>query len=143
MTKAWINKGKTQWFFGRPGSGKTTAARNLWRSRSRKSVWLDGDEVRSTLNNDLGYDEADATENIRRIVMMCKLLNEQGFNVIVSVVAPKEHMRKFIRDNLEVVLCWMDTPWSIVYERRKDLYDTYNVLDFDEPQDYDMVIKGY
>ena len=57
------------WFTGLPGSGKTTIAKLLFeRLREFKicSVLLDGDDVRSGLNRDLGFSDDDRVENMRR-----------------------------------------------------------------------------
>ncbi|HEY4038982.1 MAG TPA: sulfate adenylyltransferase subunit CysN, partial [Burkholderiaceae bacterium] len=63
------HKGKVVWFTGLSASGKSTLANALemeLHSRGMRTYILDGDNVRQGLNKDLGFTDADRTENIRR-----------------------------------------------------------------------------
>ena len=69
-------KGIMIWFTGLSGSGKSTLAIALERELHQKGILcriLDGDNIRSGINNNLGFSEADRTENIRRIAEVAKL----------------------------------------------------------------------
>ena len=58
------------WFTGLSGSGKSTIAIALERELHKRGLLcriLDGDNIRSGINNNLGFSEADRVENIRRI----------------------------------------------------------------------------
>ena len=91
------------WFTGLSGSGKTTLARKLleWLQKHNKSVCLlDGDEIRKSINNDLGFANKDRDENIRRIREMAKLLSQYNI-VIVSCITPFEKQRKINREQIE------------------------------------------
>lgn len=139
-----MNRGTTFWFFGRAGAGKThNADLFYWGHNANHTVRLDGDLVRKGLTKDCGYDEEGVTENIRRIVAMCKILNDQGIDVVASFITPLEFLRQYIVEILpECVLNWVDTPFEICYERRSALYATGKVIDFQEPQFYHIKIRG-
>lgn len=59
---------------------------------------LDGDNIRIGLNNNLGFTEEDRVENIRRIAEVCKLMNDAGLIVLVSVISPFAKDRQNARD---------------------------------------------
>ena len=59
---------------------------------------LDGDNVRMGLNKNLGFDEEDRIENIRRVAEVCKLMNDAGLIVITSLVSPFEKDRQNARE---------------------------------------------
>ena len=85
-------KGHVFWMYGLSGSGKSTLADRLERSlveRNRFVKLLDGDNVRSALNGDLGFSDGDRKENIRRIAEVAKLFVDAGFIVITSFICPK------------------------------------------------------
>ena len=65
------HKAMVLWFTGLSASGKSTIANNVEKELNKKqynSYILDGDNVRSGLNKDLGFSPADRNENIRRII---------------------------------------------------------------------------
>ena len=84
------------WFYGLSGSGKTTLATALegrLTSMGFKTKILDGDNIRSGLNADLGFSDADRAENIRRIAHVARLFQEAGLIVICSFITPKRDLR--------------------------------------------------
>ena len=63
-------RGHVFWFYGLSGSGKSTLANALERRLAEQGYVtkiLDGDNIRSRLNSDLGFSDEDRQENIRRI----------------------------------------------------------------------------
>ncbi|HBO57722.1 MAG TPA: adenylyl-sulfate kinase, partial [Opitutae bacterium] len=63
-------RGRVFWLYGLSGSGKSTLANALERALSERGILtkiLDGDNIRSRLNSDLGFSDLDRKENIRRI----------------------------------------------------------------------------
>jgi len=91
------------WLFGLPSSGKTTLARALcdyWQSTGCQAVLLDGDELRSGLCADLGFNDDDRSENLRRATHLARLLSDQGHQVVCAFVTPKEHHRALVRQIL-------------------------------------------
>ena len=101
---------KTIWFTGLSGSGKSTLANALENRLAllgRHTMLLDGDNVRMGLNNNLGFNEHDRVENIRRIAEVAKLMNDAGLIVITAFISPyetdRENARRIIgEDFLEV-----------------------------------------
>ena len=117
------------WMTGLSGSGKSTIAIALERelhNTGRFCVVLDGDNVRSGINNNLGFSDADRTENIRRIAEVAKLFVQQGVIVVCSFVSPtiaiREQAKRIIGvdDFIEV---FVDTPLEVCEQRDvKGLY---------------------
>ena len=73
--------GGTVWFTGSPGAGKSTVAQalhDLLLERGLRSCSLDGDVLREGLNADLGFDESDRIENVRRLGEVAILLAVSG-----------------------------------------------------------------
>ena len=79
------------WFTGLSGAGKTTIA-NLVEVRLHAlgvhTAMLDGDNLRHGLNKDLGFTEADRTENVRRVAHVAALMADAGLVVLVSLISP-------------------------------------------------------
>ena len=89
-------KGVVLWLYGLSGSGKSTIANEVERvlhSDGRMTVILDGDNLRTGLNCNLGFSDEDRTENVRRVAETAKLLAGQGIIVFVSVITPLRRHR--------------------------------------------------
>ncbi len=94
-------KGLVLWMTGLSGSGKSTIAIGLERAlheRGFLSQTLDGDNVRTGLNSNLGFTDADRAENIRRIAEVSKLFLDCGIITINCFVSPTIEMRQKARD---------------------------------------------
>lgn len=94
-------KGVVLWMTGLSGSGKSTIAIGLERAlheRGHLTQTLDGDNVRTGLNSNLGFREADRAENIRRIAEVSKLFLDCGIITINCFVSPTIEMRQKARD---------------------------------------------
>ena len=61
-------------------------------------IILDGDNIRNTINKDLGFSEEARIENNRRIAHLAKLISDSGIFAIVSTVSPIHEIRKFSRE---------------------------------------------
>lgn len=93
--------GITIWFTGLSGSGKSTSAialEQLLASEGYVCRILDGDNIRTGLNSNLGFSEEDRNENIRRIAEVCKLFTDTGIITIASFVSPTADLRRMARD---------------------------------------------
>lgn len=91
------HKGMVIWMFGLSGSGKSTIAKALENELFAKGVHtklLDGDNLRSGINNNLTFSLEDRTENIRRAAEVSKLFMENGDVVICSLVSPTKAIRE-------------------------------------------------
>lgn len=122
-------KSKVIWFTGLSGSGKTTLAtaleKNLYEDGFVTQI-LDGDNIRSGINNNLGFSPEDRMENVRRIAEVAKLLLNSGVICICAFVSPTEDIRNLVReivgedDFLEI---FMSTPLEVCETRDvKGLY---------------------
>ena len=93
-------QGAVFWLTGLSGSGKSTMAKQLERQLFNEGFVvqvLDGDNVRSGINNNLGFSEEDRKENIRRIAEVAKLFSTSGIVTICSFVSPKNELREMAR----------------------------------------------
>jgi bifunctional enzyme CysN/CysC len=91
------------WFTGLSGSGKSTLAKEVERrlfQRGCHTLFLDGDNVRSGLNGDLGFTEEARTESNRRVGELAALAYQQGQIVICSFISGKRSDRAFVRSLL-------------------------------------------
>ncbi|MGN0037143.1 MAG: adenylyl-sulfate kinase [Bacteroidaceae bacterium] len=117
------------WFTGLSGSGKSTVAIALERELQRRGLLcriLDGDNIRSGINNNLGFTEVDRMENIRRIAEVGRLFIDSGIITIAAFISPNDEMRRMASriigedDFLEV---YVNTPLSVCEQRDvKGLY---------------------
>jgi bifunctional enzyme CysN/CysC len=92
--------GATIWFTGLSGSGKSTLAGELGRLLEDEGVAcvvLDGDELREGLNADLGFSQADRSENVRRVGEVALLFARMGYIVLVPVISPFAAAREAVR----------------------------------------------
>lgn len=84
------------WFTGLSGSGKSTVAIALERELHQRGLLcriLDGDNIRSGINNNLGFSPEDRVENIRRIAEVGKLFVNTGIITIAAFISPNNQLR--------------------------------------------------
>ena len=89
-------RGTMVWFTGLSGSGKSTLALALERELHQRGILcrvLDGDNIRSGINNNLGFSQEDRKENIRRIAAVSKLFVESGIVTIAAFISPPVEIR--------------------------------------------------
>lgn len=87
----------TIWMSGLSGAGKSTIANALEKrlyAMGKKTMLLDGDNVRMGLNSNLGFSDEDRIENIRRIAEVAKLMNDAGLIVITAFISPYRQDRR-------------------------------------------------
>lgn len=90
-------KGVMVWFTGLSGSGKSTIAIALERELHKRGFLcriLDGDNIRSGINNNLGFTEVDRVENIRRIAEVGKLFVDTGIITLAAFISPNNEIRE-------------------------------------------------
>lgn len=93
-------RGLVIWMCGLSGSGKSTianAAERVLHQQGRFTVILDGDNLRTGLNANLGFSDIDRLENIRRIAETAKILASQGIVTFVSAITPRGELRDLAR----------------------------------------------
>lgn len=117
------------WITGLPAAGKTTLAQRVQaalRSRGVPVVLLDGDDLRRTVNADLGYSVDARRENVRRIGEIARVLLAQGFTVVVACISPFRAQRAALRATFaagQFIEVFMDTPIEVCQARDpKGLY---------------------
>jgi adenylyl-sulfate kinase len=117
------------WFTGLSGAGKSTIANLVERQLhaiGKATYLLDGDNVRHGLNRDLGFSDADRSENIRRVAEVAKLMADAGLIVLVSLISPFRADRRMARELMkpgEFVEIFIDTPLEVAEARDpKGLY---------------------
>lgn len=93
-------QGMVIWMCGLSGSGKSTianATERVLHQQGRYTIILDGDNLRTGLNANLGFNDTDRLENIRRIAEVAKILVSQGIIVFVSAITPRGELRDLAR----------------------------------------------
>ena len=146
------------WFTGLSGSGKTTLAQNLEKVLHKKGYLtqvLDGDNIRSGINNNLRFTEEDRLENIRRIAEVSKLLIHSGVITLNSFISPTKEIRDMAKEIIgkeNFFEIYVNAPIEVCEERDvKGLYEkarrgeikNFTGIDspFNAPLDCDLEIK--
>ena len=151
-------KGLVIWLTGLSGSGKTTLALALEKelfSQGRFAMILDGDNIRSGINNNLGFTADERKENIRRIAEVSKLFATAGIITIAAFISPTVEIRQMARGiigNQDYFEVYISTPIEVCEERDvKGLYKKARrgeISDFtgisspyDDPLNPDIIIN--
>jgi adenylylsulfate kinase len=98
------NKGVVVWFTGLSACGKSTVANTVdhkLHTMGKHNYVLDGDNVRSGLNKNLGFSAEDRAENIRRIGEVAKLFCDAGLITLTAFISPYKADRDAVRDLLK------------------------------------------
>jgi adenylylsulfate kinase len=149
--------GAVIWMYGLSGSGKSTLANLLERrlhADGRLVKVLDGDNIRSGLNRNLGFSDEDRLENIRRVSEVAKLFAECGVITITSFITPNNELRRLAReiigeaDLLEVYVkasfetCQIRDPKGLYAKVAAGEVKQFTGKDsaFEEPESPDLII---
>lgn len=116
------------WLTGNTGSGKTTFAKHL---ADKHTIILDGDQMRESINKDCDLSSQGRRENNLRIARLAKVLADQGFNIIVSVICPYEDLRLEVQE-----IC--DCKFIYLEGGKKGVAYPY-----EEPQNYSLKLKEW
>lgn len=150
---------KVVWLTGLPGSGKSTiadAAERRLHALGLHTYVLDGDNVRTGLNKDLGFTPEDRAENVRRVAEAARLMLDAGLVVVVALVSPFRADRRAAREIFasdDFVEIFVDTPLELCAQRDpKGLYakaasgNLPNMTgvgqDYEPPDHAELVING-
>ena len=153
------HQGKVIWFTGLSGSGKSTLANALeveLHKQGKRTYLLDGDNIRLGLSKDLGFTDADRTENIRRIAEVSRLMMDAGLIVITAFISPFRQERalaKSLAGEGNFIEVFVSTPLEICEARDpKGLYKKARVGElanfsgisspYEAPQNPTVVIEG-
>lgn len=145
------------WMVGLSGSGKSTLARTVETNLHKmgyKTMLLDGDNLRTGINNNLGFSETDRTENIRRAAEVSKLFASSGLVTICSLISPTEDIRRMAaeiigEDYYEVFVscpleeCERRDVKGLYAKARRGEIKNFTGIDspFEEPQSPSLVVK--
>lgn len=94
-------RSKVIWLTGLSGSGKSTIGLALEKRLFQENFiaqLLDGDNIRSGINKNLGFSEEDRKENIRRIAEIAKLYLSSGIITINSFISPTAETRNIAKE---------------------------------------------
>ncbi len=145
------------WITGLSGSGKSTIGKEVYKILKKKhnnTVFLDGDNFREILGNDLSHTQDDRLNNARRIHRMCKYLISQEINVICATMSLYHEIhslnRKYIDNYYEVFIeCSLN---ELIRRDQKNLYtqalqgirsDVVGInMSFDKPEKCDLIIDN-
>lgn len=145
------------WFTGLSGSGKSTisvALESSLYSRGIRTYRLDGDNIRHGLNRNLGFSQADRTENIRRIGEVSKLMVDAGLFTLTAFISPyqedRDQVRQLVESNefIEVYVkanietCEDRDPKGLYKKARLGEIKNFTGIDapYEEPRDPDIVV---
>jgi adenylylsulfate kinase len=149
------DKNYTLWLTGRPCAGKSTLADALVKRFEQLNIpvaRLDGDDVRTGLNADLGFTESDRKENLRRVAHVAKLFNLNQNIVIATFVSPTNELRKLVREIVpDFILCYVNAGIETCESRdvkghykkaRQGVLKNFTGVSapFEEPDDAEIVV---
>jgi len=152
------HKSAILWFTGLPGSGKSTLACRLAEKLFRRGIRtfvIDGDNVRTGLNRDLGFSAEDREENIRRIGEVAKLFVEAGTMVMTAFISPYRKDRELVRNLVEkgeFIEVYVKCPLRVCEQRdvkghykmaRQGIIKNFTGIDdpYEEPEHPEQVIE--
>ncbi|MGA9289377.1 MAG: adenylyl-sulfate kinase [Anaerobacillus sp.] len=154
------HKSAVLFFTGLSGSGKSTIANAVSLKLHEvgvRSYVLDGDNIRQGLNKDLGFNEQDRKENIRRVGEVSKLFVDSGQFAIAAFISPFRSDRQLVRELLdqdEFIEVFVNCPINACEQRDpKGLYKKARngeILNFtgvsspyEEPLDPEITLDSY
>ena len=149
---------KVIWLIGLSSSGKTTIAKNIELELNKKSYLtqiLDGDNVRTGINNNLDFTKEGRYENIRRISEITKLFLNCGIICINSFISPTKEIRQMAKDIIgrkNFIEIYINAPIEVCERRdKKGIYEkaragkikNFTGIDspFEPPENPDIEIK--
>ena len=122
-----MNKGKVYWITGLSGAGKTTIGTRLFeRLREEKpNVFrLDGDVGRWAYNDKVGYSREERLDGAYRNARVCKMIADQGIDVVCCTISMYDEVRAWNRENMENYReVYLEVPLEVLIKRdQKGLY---------------------
>lgn len=148
-----LHKGTLYWITGLAGAGKTTIGIQLYyalKEKGKNVVILDGDILKTIMGEVVGYGYEERLKRARQYCNLCKLLTNQGIDVVICTIAMFDEIRAWNRKNIANYLeVFLDVDYDVLKERnKKGLYfdNNHNVVGKDVkaefPKNPDIVIKN-
>lgn len=149
--------GTVYWLTGLSGSGKTTIGKLFYsnlRQIKPNVVFLDGDILRGVFGNQFGHSPDERKNLAFCYARFCKMLSEQGIDVVCATISMYRECRKWNRNNISKYKeIYLRVPIEVLIERdQKQLYsralkgEVNNImgidLEIDEPEYPDAVIDN-
>jgi adenylylsulfate kinase len=144
------------WLTGLSGAGKSTIAGALNHELTKAgvaSVVLDGDEIRSGLNSDLGFSAEDRLENVRRLAHVARLVASWSRVVIVAAITPSRAMRELAKSivgegfrevfvNTPLAVCETRDPKGLYQRARSGALKAFTGVSdiYEQPTSPDLVL---
>jgi len=151
------NSFKCIWLTGLPSSGKSTIAEAFGKKLKKENIpfyIIDGDNIRSTLNKDLGFTKEDRIENNRRVAHLAKILFDSGSVPIVATISPNDSSRTFARSlfnendfalvhiDASLETCIKRDPKNLYSNKSKKIKNITGMhTNYDIPLDADLVLN--
>jgi len=149
--------GVVYWITGLSGAGKTTIGKLFYEKMKKEypnTVFFDGDTLRKVFGDDLGYSKEERRRCAMRYSKLCRLLEEQGINVICCTISMFDSVREWNRENIKnyceiYVKVSMDT---LITRDQKGLYSGTTVerekevvgvhMELEEPKTPDLILQN-
>lgn len=150
--------GTVYWITGLSGAGKSTLGRALVDAMRAEQagavVYLDGDELRDVFDAADGHSREERIALARKYSRLCKLLADQGADVVIATISMFHEARRWNREHLaryrEV---YLRVPLSVLVRRdpkgiyaraeRGEIRDVVGVdVPAEEPESPDLVFEG-
>ncbi len=152
------HKSAILWFTGLSGSGKSTLAHAVEERLFEMGIHtyvLDGDNIRSGLNKDLGFSAEDREENIRRIGEVAKLFVDAGIITLTAFISPYKKDRQLVRnlvENGEFIEIYVKCPLEVCEQRdvkglykkaRAGIIKNFTGIDdpYEEPENPEIIVE--
>ncbi|NBC83152.1 MAG: adenylyl-sulfate kinase [Bacteroidetes bacterium] len=146
------------WMTGLSGAGKSTIAAGLEKALYKRGYLtqiIDGDNIRTGLNRNLGFSGEDRNENLRRIAEVTKLFLNCGVITINSFITPTKEARQLVKKivgedsfievfiNAPIEVCENRDVKGLYKKARKGLIKNFTGIDspFEPPENPDVEIR--
>ncbi|MGN0414078.1 MAG: adenylyl-sulfate kinase [Agathobacter sp.] len=151
-----MNKGQLYWVTGLSGAGKTTISTLLYNYLKQKQdniFLIDGDKIREVYQN-TDYSEEGREKISYTNMRLCKMLTDQGIDVIIAVIGMRDVYREWNRANIENYReIYLEVPMEELIRRdskglyskalRKEITDVYGIdMPYEEPKHPDVHIMN-
>ena len=128
-----MESGAVFWITGLAGSGKSTIAKCLKKKleKSTAVLLLDGDDLRQVFSNVFTYSVENRLKAAQCYSRLCKLVSEQGIDVICPTISLFHEIHAWNKQNLRnYIEIYLDVPIDIlVKEGKREFYQQQEIKD--------------